>query len=135
MKEKQLLFKLKVRMTPNKNNFKSKYGNDLTCTLCKDENSLEDLPHLLAYLSLKKTGQIRNVAKMLDPLPLIFERLIVICKNLWSQWHFGQFVFFCQQHLNLECVQVYTHFSWFATFTAKGVTFSRINSNKIDYKV
>ena len=48
LKEKQLLFKLKVRMTPNKTNFKSKYGNDLSCTLCEDENSVEDLPHLLA---------------------------------------------------------------------------------------
>ena len=42
------MFKLKVRMTPNKINFKSKYGKDLTCKLCKDENSVEDLPHLLA---------------------------------------------------------------------------------------
>ena len=44
-KEKQLLFKLRTRMTNVKLNFKSKHQN-LTCNLCKD-NILQSDNHLL----------------------------------------------------------------------------------------
>jgi hypothetical protein len=47
LKEKQLLFKLRVRMTPNKTNFPNKYKNDVSCSLCKNISSEENLLHLL----------------------------------------------------------------------------------------
>ena len=47
LKEKQLLFKLRVGMTPNKTNFSNKYKDDLSCTLCKNISSEESLLHLL----------------------------------------------------------------------------------------
>ena len=34
LSEKQLLYQLRVRMVEFKNNFKSKYGNNLDCSLC-----------------------------------------------------------------------------------------------------
>ena len=33
--QKQLLFKLRSRVTPNKSNYKNKYKNDMSCTLKK----------------------------------------------------------------------------------------------------
>ena len=47
LKEKQMLFKLRVGMTPNKTNFSNKYKDDLSCTLCKNVSSEENLLHLL----------------------------------------------------------------------------------------
>ena len=34
-------------MTPNKANFRKKYENDLSCILCEDPLSIENLQHLL----------------------------------------------------------------------------------------
>ena len=45
--QKQLLFKLKCNMTPNKLSYKSQYISDLSCRLCRDPNSEESLEHLL----------------------------------------------------------------------------------------
>ena len=42
---KRLLFSLRIRMLEVKNNFKSKYGENLKCSLC--ENHQEDQEHLL----------------------------------------------------------------------------------------
>ena len=47
LKEKQLLFKLRVRMTPNKTNFPKKYKDNVSCSLCKKLGSVENLLHLL----------------------------------------------------------------------------------------
>ena len=47
LKEKQLLFKLRVRMTPNKTNFPKKYKDNVSCSLCKKVGSVENLLHLL----------------------------------------------------------------------------------------
>ena len=41
LKEKQLLFKLRVRMTPKK------YKDNVICSLCKNLSSVENLIHLL----------------------------------------------------------------------------------------
>ena len=46
-REKQLLFRLRNRTTPNKSNMKNMHKNDLSCILCKDPNSEENLDHLL----------------------------------------------------------------------------------------
>ena len=45
LSEKRLLFSLRIRMLEVKNNFKSKYGENLKCSLC--ENHQEDQEHLL----------------------------------------------------------------------------------------
>ena len=45
--QKQLLFKLRSRVTPNKSNYKNKYKNDMSCTLCKDNQTEENVSHLL----------------------------------------------------------------------------------------
>jgi hypothetical protein len=58
LKEKQMLFKLRVKMTPNKTNFQNKYKNNLSCTLCKDINSEESLPHLLQCPFLSSDPQL-----------------------------------------------------------------------------
>ena len=47
LKEKQMLFKLRVRMTPNKTNFPNKYKDNVSCSLCKNVSSEENLLHLL----------------------------------------------------------------------------------------
>ena len=46
-KQKQLLFKLRSGVTPNKSNYRTKYKDDLSCILCRDQNTVEDLHHLL----------------------------------------------------------------------------------------
>ena len=46
-REKQLLFKLRSSVTPNKSNFRKKYENDLSCILCQNLNTVENLQHLL----------------------------------------------------------------------------------------
>ena len=56
--QKKLLFKLKTRMTPNKTNLKSKYKNDLSCTLCKNKETIEDLPHLLCCPFLTRQPEL-----------------------------------------------------------------------------
>ena len=48
IREKQLLFKLRSRVTPNKTNYRKKYEHDLSCTLCKDPNTEESESHLLS---------------------------------------------------------------------------------------
>ena len=45
LSEKRLLFSLRTRMLDVKNNFKSKFGENLNCSLCK--NHLEDQENLL----------------------------------------------------------------------------------------
>ena len=45
--EKQWLFKMRVRMCPNKTNFEGIYKPDLSCSLCKDKTSKETESHLL----------------------------------------------------------------------------------------
>ena len=45
-KQKQLLFKLRSSVTPNKSNFRQMYENDLSCILCRDPNTVENLQHL-----------------------------------------------------------------------------------------
>ena len=53
IREKQLLFKLRSLVTPNKANFRKKYENDLICILCGDISSVETLHHFLmcSYLT------------------------------------------------------------------------------------
>ena len=60
-REKQLLFKLRTRTTPNKSNYKNKYKGDLTCILCKDPNSEENLAHLLNCTYLSNNPQLRDI--------------------------------------------------------------------------
>ena len=47
-KQKQMLFKMRSRMCPNKTNFSNKYGGKLECSLCQDKNSKESEIHLLS---------------------------------------------------------------------------------------
>ena len=53
VKQKKLLFKLRVGTTPNKTNYKKKYENNLHCSLCLDQQSEESLEHLLNCTFLK----------------------------------------------------------------------------------
>ena len=46
-REKQLLFRLRSRTTPNKTNYKAKYLNNLSCTLCEIPDLEESESHLL----------------------------------------------------------------------------------------
>ena len=43
----QLLFALRTKMTDCKSNFSNQYGNNLTCRLCQELNSVEDEDHIL----------------------------------------------------------------------------------------
>ena len=45
--QKKTLFKMRVRMSPNKSNFKFMYKSDLSCILCQDKSSIETESHLL----------------------------------------------------------------------------------------
>ena len=45
--EKKWLFRMRVRMCPNKTNFEGMYKPDLSCSLCKDKTSKETEIHLL----------------------------------------------------------------------------------------
>ena len=40
--KKQLSFKLSSRVKPNKSNYKNKYRNDMSFTLCKDKQTEEN---------------------------------------------------------------------------------------------
>jgi hypothetical protein len=60
IREKQLLFKLRSAVTPNKANFRRKYENDLSCILCKDPSSVESLQHFLACPYLTRQPQLVN---------------------------------------------------------------------------
>ena len=52
--EVELLFKLRCRMFPVKNNFKEKFSNDLFCDLCRIE--ADDQEHLLNCKILKNSN-------------------------------------------------------------------------------
>ena len=43
----QLLFALRTRMINCKTNFKMQFGNNLTCRICKTDESIEDEDHIL----------------------------------------------------------------------------------------
>ena len=64
-REKQLLFKLRSSVTPNKSNFRKKYENDLSCILCQNPNTVENLQHLLdcPYLTSqpKLTTELKSI--------------------------------------------------------------------------
>ena len=45
--EKKWLFKMRVRMCPNKTNFEGMYKPDLSCSLCLDKTKKETELHLL----------------------------------------------------------------------------------------
>ena len=60
--EKKWLFKMRVRMCPNKTNFENVYRPNLACSLCKDETTRETEIHLLQcpYPELKEEmGRIK----------------------------------------------------------------------------
>ena len=57
-KEKQLLFKLRSAVTPNKANFRKKYEYDLSCILCGDQSSVETLHHFLVCSYLTSQPQL-----------------------------------------------------------------------------
>ena len=63
IKEKQLLFKLRSGVTPNKANFKKKYENNLSCILCLDPDSVETLEHLLECSYLATQPQLEKEIK------------------------------------------------------------------------
>ena len=62
-REKQLLFKLRTMTTPNKTHFKGKYKDDLSCTLCNDPNTEENLKHLLCCTYLMTDIQLSQGIK------------------------------------------------------------------------
>ena len=62
-REKQLLFKLRSSVTPNKSNFRKKYENDLSCILCKNPNTVENLQHLLECSYLTSQPQLVSELK------------------------------------------------------------------------
>ena len=57
-KEKKLLFKLRSRTTPNKTNYKMKYINDLSCSLCEDKATEESEIHFLECQFLVNVPQL-----------------------------------------------------------------------------
>ena len=59
--EKQLLFRLRTRTTPNKTNYKNRYKDDLSCILCKDPNTEENLSHLLRCPFLQTKPQLGDI--------------------------------------------------------------------------
>ena len=62
-REKQMLFKLRTMTTPNRSHFKGKYKDDLSCTLCKDPTSVENLKHLLGCSYLLSDNQLSKEIK------------------------------------------------------------------------
>ena len=62
-REKQLLFKLRSSVTPNKSNFRKKYENDLSCILCQNPNTVENLQHLLDCPYLTSQPQLTTELK------------------------------------------------------------------------
>ena len=75
VRQKQLLFRLRSRTTPNKTNYRKKYENNLTCSLCKKQNSEESLGHFLEcnFLLTKPhlTNELKSVKEddIYKPLP------------------------------------------------------------------
>ena len=61
-REKQLLFRLRNRTTPNKINMKNMHKNDLSCIFCKDKNSEENLDHLLICSFL--SDKVKDIEKI-----------------------------------------------------------------------
>ena len=57
--EKQLLFRLRTRMTNVKLNFRSSH-QDLTCNLCKSESLQSDLHLLECETLIKECPELRN---------------------------------------------------------------------------
>ena len=86
IREKQLLFKLRTMTTPNKTNFKGKYLNDISCSLCKDANSEENLQHLLNCSYLLRDADLRKESKTIK-LEHIFGNLDQQVKavKIWSK--------------------------------------------------
>ena len=64
--EKKTLFKMRVRMCPNKTNFKSMYKSDLTCLLCQDQSSLESESHLLECEYLHSINDLSEDIKKVE---------------------------------------------------------------------
>ena len=60
LSEKKLLFSLRTKMLRLKANFSSMFGNDLTCSLCEEMNSIESETHLLNCSFLKKDKVLEN---------------------------------------------------------------------------
>ena len=63
IREKQMLFKLRSAVTPNKANFRKKYENDLSCILCGDISSVETLHHFLVCSYLANQTQLGSELK------------------------------------------------------------------------
>ena len=63
IREKQLLFKLRSAVTPNKANFRKKYEDDLSCILCGDISSVETLHHFLTCSYLTSQPQLGSELK------------------------------------------------------------------------
>ena len=60
LNEKKLLFSLRTKMLRLKANFSSMFGNVLTCSLCKEVNSIETECHLLKCSFIIKDKMIEN---------------------------------------------------------------------------
>ena len=58
VRQKQLLFKLRSRLTPNKTNYRNRYENNLSCSLCKDPSTEESEIHLLSCDFLVNNPQV-----------------------------------------------------------------------------
>ena len=61
LEEKQLMFKLRCGMTPNKSSFKNNFKS-LVCRLCNEESSTESLDHLLTCRSV--ADRVSNVSNI-----------------------------------------------------------------------
>ena len=57
--ESQLLFSIRSRMLPLKNNFKNLHNNNMKCLTCEDELSLEDENHILKCETLKTEDSVK----------------------------------------------------------------------------
>ena len=61
--QKKMLFKMRIRMCPNKTNFKSMYQPDLSCSLCEETSSTESEHHLLCCPFLMKIPELGEEMK------------------------------------------------------------------------
>ena len=60
LREKQLLFRLRSRTTPNKTNYKGKYSNNLSCSLCEEPDTEESESHLLCCNYLASLSELAH---------------------------------------------------------------------------
>ena len=58
--EKKWLFKMRVRMCPNKTNFENLHRPNLACSLCKDETTRETEIHLLQCPFFQKNPELKE---------------------------------------------------------------------------